>query len=180
MKTFIPIGIAITLLSLMIYGVAQQTIRLGANNPQIQMAEDAAANLERGDIPRSVIPNNNIDMASSLAPYMIVYDDNGEVLASSVELDGAVPNIPSGVLESVRDGREDRFTWQPKIGVRSAVVVVRSSNPPGFVLAGRSLREVEILEDQIGRDVLVGWVATIVATLGAFLLFGCPRKSGKS
>jgi len=180
MKSFIPIGVAITLLSLMVYGVAQQTIRLGANNPQIQMAEDAAANLARGDSPSSVILKNNIDMAASLAPYMIVYDNSGKVLDSSVELDGGIPTIPKGVLESVRDGHEARLTWQPDVGVRSAVVVVRSTNPQGFILVGRSIREVEILEDKIGLDVFVGWVITMAATLGAVLLFGYPRKFGKS
>ena len=49
--------------------------------------------------------------------------------------------------------------------MRSAVVVVRSTNPQGFVLAGKSIREVEVLEDKIGLDVFLGWVVTLVATL---------------
>lgn len=176
MKKFIPLGVAITLLSLMLYGIAQQTIRLGANNPQIQMAEDGAANMEHGNPAQSVVPQDSIDMAASLAPFVIVYDNSGKVTASSVELDGRVPELPQGVLLAVRDGREARITWQPKAGVRSAVVIVRvGGSQPGYVLAGRSLREVEILEDTIGRDVFAGWLVVMAATFIASLLYRQTR-----
>ena len=169
--SWLPIGIAVTLLSFLVYGVVQQTIRLSANSPQIQLAEDAAVNIVRGASPQAVIPKDNVDMAASLSPYMIVYDDQGNILASSVELDGKVPVLPSGVLAQARE-QEVRVTWQPRVGVRSAAVIVRFvGDKPGFVLAGRSLREVEKLEDVILRDVFMGWVVTMVVTLVAFFLF---------
>ena len=169
--SWLPIGIAVTLLSFLVYGVVQQTIRLSANIPQIQLAEDAAVNIVRGVSPQAVIPKDNVDMAASLSPYMIVYDDQGNILASSVELDGKVPVLPSGVLAQARE-QEVRVTWQPRSGVRSAAVVVRYvGDKPGFVLAGRSLREVEKLEDVILRDVFMGWAVTMVVTLVAFFLF---------
>lgn len=169
--SWIPLAAAVSLLSLLIYGAVQQAIRLGANNPQIQMAEDAAMGISHGASPEAVLPSEALDMATSLAPYLIVYNDQGNVLVSSVHLDEKVPMIPPGVLAQAR-GQETRVTWQPKAGVRSAVVVVRYvGDKQGFVLAGRSLREVEKLEDVIFQDVLLGWAVTMVATFIASYLF---------
>ena len=52
-------------------------------------------------------------------------------------------------------------TWQPREGIRIASVTVRWSG--GTVLAGRSLREVERLEDQALLLVAAGWAATMAA-----------------
>lgn len=169
--SWIPLGVAVTLLSLIVYGVVQQAIRLGANELPKQMAEDAATDIVRGITPKAVIPKVNVDMAASLAPFMIVYDDRGSILATSVELDGKVPELPVGVLASARERRVDNVTWQPKPGVRSAVSIVRYvGDKPGFVLAGRSLRQIEILEDKILLDVIIGWAVTMAATLFAYYL----------
>lgn len=170
--SWIPMGIAVTLLSGLIYATVQQAIRVSANSPQIQMAEDAAADMERKVVPGAIIPKVNVDMADSLAPFMIVYDDMGTVLASSVQLDGEVPKLPKGVLDYVREHKEDRVTWEPKPGVRVAAVIVRYvDGDHGFVLAGRSLREVEKLENKIFVHVAIGWAVTMVATLFSYYLF---------
>lgn len=170
--SWIPIGVAVTLMSVMVYGVAQQMLRLNANQTQIQLAEDAATDIVRGVAPQQVLPKQNVDMAASLAPFMIVYDDQGHILASSVELDGNVPALPSGVLTSAREQKEDNVTWQPKPGVRASVSIVRYvGDKPGFVLAGKSLREVEKLEDKMLVDVFLGWAVTMAATLLACFCF---------
>lgn len=172
---WIPIGVVVSLLSLMIFGVAQQTIRLSAYNPQTQMAEDAALKIANGMPPSQVISADNIDMAQSLSPFMIVYDDRGTVLASSVVLDGVTPNIPAGVLSAARE-RTDNVTWEPKPGVRAAAVIVRYvGGNPGFVLAARSLRETEKLTQRIFFDVIVGWVFTMAASLFACFCFRIHR-----
>lgn len=169
---WLPMGVAVTLLSVMVCGAVQQSIRIGANEPQIRMAEDGAMDIVRGLSPQQVLPKYNVDMAASLSPYMIVYDDQGNVLASSVELDGKVPELPPSVLAAAREQKEDNVTWQPRVGVRSAVSIVRFvGDKPGFVLAGRSLREVERLEDLILRDVAIGWVVTMAATLFTYFCF---------
>jgi len=170
--SFIPLAVAITLLSLMTYGVAQQSIRIGSYNPQIQMAEDAAADVAHGIKPETVIPTKTIDVSASLAPFMIVYDDRGTVLASNVVLNGKVPQIPPGVLDFAREKRQDRLTWQPAPDVRAAVVVARYvGNKPGFVLAGRSIREVENLTEKLFFDVAVGWAVAMAATFVAAWIF---------
>ncbi len=150
-----------------------QDIRLGANDLQIQMAEDAATKLANGQSVQSVVPAEKVDIAKSLAPYIIVFDASGKPVASSAQLGGQTPTIPSGVLDAVRRSGEDRITWQPQSGVRSAVVVTRfSGSNSGFVLAGRSLREAEKRIDGIGQIVLVGWGGILlVSLLGIVILF---------
>lgn len=57
-------------------------------------------------------------------------------------------------------------------GVRSAAVVVSvSGGQGGFVLAGRSLREVEKRVDQLTQQVGAAWLASMLVTLVLVLLF---------
>ncbi len=130
------------------------------------MAEDAAVLLSAGQTPQSVIPTTIVDMSRRLVLYIIVFDDSGELIVSSVQLDGRTPAVPAGVFDYVREHGEDRFTWQPKEGVRSAAVVSRyTGERPGFVLAGRSLREVEKREDVVRTDIGLLCLATLGVTL---------------
>ena len=170
-KYWLLIAIIVSGLSGLIYGVVQQDIRQGANDPQIQIAEDVATKLASGQSVQSVVPAEKVDIAKSLAPYIIVFDATGKPLASSAQLDGKTPTIPSGVFDSVRQSGEDRISWQPRSGMRSAVVVTRfGGSISGFVLAGRSLREVENRIDNIGQIVLVGWGGILVVTLLAVVI----------
>jgi hypothetical protein len=165
---WVPLAVAVTLLCGLVYAAVQQTYRQGANDPQLQMASDAAAALGAGQPASAVVPAAKVQMASSLAPYLIIFDDAGRVLASSVELNGAVPVPPVGVLEAARGRGENRVTWQPAPAVRSAAVVVRYGGvQPGFVLAGRSLREVEARVDELTLTVGLAWAITLAATLAA-------------
>ena len=161
-----PIAVAVTLLCFMAYALVQQSLRISVSMMPIQLAEDAATAIVRGAAPGAVIPKDNVDISLSLAPFMIVYDDTGTVLASSAVLDGKVPELPKGVLDAARERKEDRVTWQPAPGVRAAVVVVRSvGSKPGFVLAGRSLREAEKLSERLLFDAVGAWAVTMAATL---------------
>src|SRR6202035_1968032 len=88
-----------------------------------------------------------IDIAQSLSPFLIVYDDQGAALGSNGQLNGITPVPPKGVFDYVRSHGEERLSGQPVRGphsVRIAAVVERVNGPqPGFILAGRSMREVE-------------------------------------
>lgn len=153
--------------ALLAYLVMQQVERTGANDPQVQLAEDAAAFLSRGGSALEVVPPRSVDIGRSLAPVVIVLDDAGHPIASSGTLDGVVPVPPSGVLAEVRARGEERVTWAPRRSVRLASVVERVDGPrPGFVIAARSLREVEGRIALIGRLVLFIWLAgmTVLAT----------------
>lgn len=151
-----------TLLCGLIYVAVQQDLRMTANDPQIQMAEDSAARLTAGQTAVQVIPPGLTDIAHSLAPYLIVYDDQNRPLASSATLDGQTPVLPTGVYADAKAKGETRISWQRRTDVRSAVVMVYHSGPhPGFVLAGRSLREVERRESALTQMVGIAWAVSL-------------------
>jgi len=172
-----------TALLLVAYAIVQQDYRESLNDPQIQMAEDAAARLEAGAVPADIVPHGTplISVRDSLAPWLAVYDANGQVLESSGELDGAPPRLPAGVFDPAAwhaliighhlnnsPVGQDRFTWQPEPGVRQAVVLVATGDQKYFVAAGRNMREVEQRIEHEGELVFAGWLATLAA-----LFAGC-------
>ena len=162
------------------FGLVQQVLRQSANDPQIQLAEDGARALAGGQdivlpFPASAPSGGDgtpIDIATSLAPFIIVFDDSGTVLSTSGQLDGKTPVPPTGVLEYVRSHGEERLTWQPRSDVRIASVITRYiGKKSGFVLAGRSLKETEARIQKLQTLALLAWAAILGIT---FLLSIMP------
>lgn len=164
---WIPLAIVITALCGLIYLVVQQSIRASANDPQIQIAEDIANQLTLGDNPLAYTPSAKVDISKSLATYIMIFDDKGKALVSSAVIGNKTPTLPSGVLDSTKQKGETRFTWQPQSNARSAVVIdyYKNSKSSGYVLIGRSIREVEKREANQEMIVFVGWVITMLASL---------------
>ena len=163
---WLPLALVIVAMSGLVYIEAQQGYRMNANDPQVQLAEDGAAVLAQGAAPESIAPPAKIDVSTSLAPFVMVFDDAGKTLASSGMLNGQDPALPQGVLDYARAHGEDRVTWTPVPGVRVAAVVVKAVGPTaGFVLAGRALREVESRIDQSTLRVGAAMLATLFASL---------------
>ncbi len=179
LKSWLPLAAAIVFLCGLIEVAVQQSYRMGANDPQIQMAEDAAQALEDGADPASLVPAGKVDIASSLAPYLVLYGTDAQPRLGSGQLHGSLPAVPAGVFEAAAQLGGNRVTWQPEAGVRSAVVVVPvSGGKGGYVLAGRSLREVEAREDNLTKICAAGGIGTLAATLVlAFLLEILPIKA---
>ncbi len=172
LKAWFPLAVVVVLLAATVYGIAQQVLRQSANDPQIWMAEDAATAFENGKSIDSVVPASQIDISTSRAPFLVVYDDSGKPIAASGLLHGDLPVVPLGSLRSSRDYGENRITWQPESGVRIAAVITRvATRTPGYVLAGRSLKDVEDrifnVEMLTGFCALVTLFATLVAVVAA-------------
>ena len=166
LRQWFPLAMAITAVCGLVYLAVQQELRQGANDPQIQIAEDAAAAMENGAAVDSILPAGRTAIERSLAPFVMVFNDRGEVSGSSASLHGETPSLPGGILDYVRSHGQDRVTWQPEPGVRIAAVVVRyGGSQPGFVLAGRSLREVEIREGNVELIAGAAWIVALAATL---------------
>jgi len=163
---WLPIAVAVTMLAGLAYAAVQQSLRQTADDPQIQMAEDAATALAGGQAPQSLVSSQQVDIAKSLAPWLAIDNESGQPVISSGSLDGHAPALPGGVFAYTRQHGEDRLTWQPRPGVRVAVIIVHYGGArPGFALAGRSLREVENREDNIENMVALLWAASLVLTL---------------
>lgn len=175
----LPLVVTITALSGLIYVAGRQILRQSANDPQIAMSEDLAAQLVKGTTADGIMTSLTVDIAQSLSPYVILYDESGNVVASQATLDGATPSLPKGVLESTKRLTQNRVTWQPKPGVRSAIVVTYYVGPTktGFILVGRSLREVEKRKDQLLKLVGLSWLLTLGATYVAVLIAPTKKSS---
>lgn len=146
-----------------VYWVVQQDLRIGANAQQTQLAEDTA--LALNNHKQITFAQESVDISKSLAPFVMTFDANGSLRSSEAVLDGAAPKVPSGIFAYTKANGVDRITWQPKDDVRVAAIVVPYGN--GFVLAGRNLREVEKQENQLLRQIILGWVATVGITFVA-------------
>jgi len=156
----------LTLVFLTIYAVGQQIFRQTANDPQIQIAEDSAAYLNQGGTATDFDNPKKTDMAQSLTPFLIVYSLEGKPLASSGQLSGKMPLIPLGVLETAAARGENRVTWQPTPSLRFALVVhpIAGQNA-GYVAVGRSLREIEIREDNLLKITALAWLVGLILLL---------------
>ena len=92
---------------------------------------------------------------------------------SSGYLDGKMPELPAGVFDFAKTQGEHEVTWQPRNGVRMAMVIISSNSfPVGFVAAGRSLQEIEVREHNLITMVFLGWIICIgLVLLHAVLQF---------
>jgi hypothetical protein len=167
LKKWIIIGIVIGGLSFLIYVCGQQILRMGANDPQIQYSEGWAMVLNTRKNP-SEVTGDLVEIDKSLYPYIVVYDTFGKPVSGTGYLDGKLAQIPIGIFDYVRSHGQDRVTWQPRPGVRSAIVVTKYND--GFVMAGRSLRETEIREDNLLKIVAVGAVGLFLVTCLTIIL----------
>lgn len=152
-----------TVLCSLEYFLIQQDLRQSANYPQSQIAEDIASSSAPLDI-------GFVDISTSLAPFISVFDMNGVLIQSNAILDGTIPVPPQGVFGYAGTHGEDRFTWQPQTGVRIAAVLVYHPGGVGgadstsgfFVLSGRSLRDVETTESRLAGDTFFIWILLLV------------------
>jgi hypothetical protein len=183
-----PFAILATLMSALVYLTVQQDLRLGANDPQLQIAQDTAVKLQQGASPTSVVTPVSVggtaavrvDGTASLATFSIIYDSKANILASGLTVNGSTPQVPSGVFNYVNTHGEDRFTWEPTSGVRIAAVVEKVADGGGYVLAGRSLSEVENRQTQLTEEVMLGWVVSLVGTFLASAWGEYVAKLGRS
>jgi hypothetical protein len=176
-RYFIPLAVAITGLSVLAFGMAQQVNRLMAYDPQVQIAEDVANALNNGINPQVIAGRGQIDISKSLAPFVILYDSKGKPTNSSASLSGKVPVPPSGVFNFTSKNGQDRLTWQPQDNVRIATVIIKYNN--GYVLAGRSMAEVEGRAQKLLYQVIFGWAAILAATAAAVFIFIPEPKEPK-
>jgi hypothetical protein len=160
-KQFPWFGAAVVLIIIFgtMYGVVQQAQRHAANSPQIQIAEDTAAALNKGTKP-AALAAGKVSLNASLAPFTIIYDKSGRIVAGNGYLDGRVPSVPYGVLRAANNQAYHFVTWQPQDGVRIAAVTVVADNY--YALSGRSLKEVEANENVTFQFVLLGGIASLV------------------
>ncbi len=163
---WLPLVAASTIILGSVYVVIQQGLRQSANSPQIELSEDGAKALAGGISAGTFVSADKSDISKSLVPFTIVYDESGNPITSSGFLDGTAPVPPRGVFEYARTHADDRLTWQPEPNTRIAAVVKHFQGASsGFILVGRSLRDVEIRESQAEFIFGFAWILTVLVTL---------------
>ena len=172
------IGAGVTLFTA---AAVQQNYRLSANDPQIQLAEDAAAGLSKGLQPEAVVGSQKVDASASLAPFVTVYSGGKpyQALATSGYFtDNKILAPPPGAFDTARATGEDRFTWQTLEGQREAAVLVYADSPqPAYVLAARNLREVESREQSLRAMSTATLTGIIIVALAAAYLLSMPDNN---
>jgi hypothetical protein len=178
LKLLVISVILVTLFSLMVYGVAQQMLRMSANYIPLQLATDVVNKLERGFSPNSIVLPAKIEISSSLYPFVMILDQNKKVLITSATLSGNVPEIPKGTFDWVATHGQDKVTWQPYSGIREALVIDKYTNGPmtGYVVAGENLKLTEDTTDLIGRDILIGWFVINVFATASIIFLEITKK----
>jgi len=161
-RLWLPFAVVITAFSMLAYASVQQVYRQDANDPQIQMANDATDALNSGSNIESVVPKEKVFFEKSLAPFYLIFNSAEHPIAGSGILNNSLQTLPDGVLGYAKEHGENRITWQPQPGVRIAAVIVPYKD--GFVLAGRNLREVEVRESQVSIFAGVTWILALIAT----------------
>jgi len=164
--THLTAAIIITTIMLLIYACVQQSYRTSANDPQLQIARDISDDLRNGRSGKKFLDADTIDIAQSLAVFTALFDAAGKPIQSTGLLDGKLPLPPSGVFEFTRANTENVLTWQPRAGVRMAMVFEKIKAPgKGFVAAGRSLKETEIREGNLVKMIGLAWAACLFVLL---------------
>lgn len=169
---WLPLAVVASGLCVFTYVAVQQNYRMNANDPQIEMAQNTAAWLSQGVSPQALVVGTPVDISTSLSTFTILFDANGNPLASSAQLNGKTPLVPQGILTAALKSGENRVTWQPQPEVRIAAVVdsYKSADSSGYVLVGRSLREVEARIDNLTPMLTLTWVCALVASLVTIIL----------
>lgn len=165
----------VTFVSCLVYTIAQQSLRLGANEQPMQLAIDTSVKLQEGLNAKDAVPTDKVDISKSLSPFVLVYDNNKNLIAASGMIGSSEPSYPKGVLSYVDQKGEDRVTWQTQTGLRFATVAIKYNN--GYIVAGRSLRETERLIDTIGKLVALAWLACAVfSAVASFVIYFLMKK----
>ena len=180
----LPLLVAFTLISLLLYVVMQQSIRLGANEIPIELAENTARSLATQNTFPQTFPPDKIDISKSISPFIYVFDKDKRLIGSTAIVSGKTPEFPQGVLDNAKKNGEDRVTWQTVEGIRSSTVTVYFKDKlEGYIVAGKSLSEVEKRIDTIALQILIGYLVGVILIIFAkdrlpcllyCFLFLCP------
>jgi hypothetical protein len=174
-KAFLLMGIGLVMTFGFAYCVGQQVLRLSANDPQVEIADNVVGALNQGQPAEALNSPTPTDMTQGLAPFVVIFDAEGKPVASTVQLDGQTPSVPKNILDAAKAEGENRVTWEPKEGVKIASVIkpYSTQEASGFVLAGRSLAEVEKRSQELLKTSAVALAIALAISLAVSnLVFG--------
>ena len=150
------------------YLVMQQSERQGADDAPGRLASQVAAQLSDSGAAADETTAHTVDLAASDAEFFVIYDRTNHPLAGTGRLDGALPTVPTGVLDAARRTGSNHVTWQTSDGRRFASVERRAGRD--VVLAAQSLVPAENRIDQLGALILIAWACVLAIIVLAFFI----------
>jgi len=145
----------------------QQILRRGADRQPASIAEQISRTSPQDPSVAATLaaPKQEISSEGWLkgaSPIVLIYDTSGQPVAGNALLHGTLPRLPHGIFNTIRDRREFRVTWQPRVGIRVALTgnVLPSG---GFVVAGQSLIATESAEIRFHSILLWMWAFAMLA-----------------
>ncbi len=149
-----------------VYVIAQQVGRHAADDVPRAVAARAVQQLADGATPTQVTgaAGVELELASSAVPFVVVFDANHDLLASSASVNGKAPAVPAGVLDRAMAAGVDVVTWQPASGVREAVVATpwEKGTAHGVLVAGAGLGPTEERAGGVRTATLLAWAASLL------------------
>lgn len=144
----------------------QHSLRLAANDPQIELAEDISLRLARGADPQTILTQPAINLRTSVSTYVMVFNRVQEPVVVTALLDNQEVKPPVELFNLTEKNGQTRFTWQPAPGVKSAVVMQYfDDQQTGYLLVGRSLRETDYRITEITQTIMAGWLMIMALSL---------------
>lgn len=170
MKKFLAVWLILMIAGAFSVGTAcfctQQSLRLGANESAAALAKDTLIKLENGALPEEAV-SPKTDIRISLEPFVMIYDNNKQLVATSAGFGSENIAFPKSVLENITKNGDSRVTWQPEKNLRFASVGIKYDG--GYIVAAVSLYEKERLIDSIVHVLLLASAAYAVGC--ALLLY---------
>ncbi len=176
---WLPLALGITLLSALTYWGVQQVYRQNANDPQIQMTQEASKELSQLEDLNSLNGTlGSMDITNTLNAFIVIYDESGKPLAGNGFVGEQLPSLPGGVFAEAKKKSEHRFTWEPTRGKRYAAVLKNfDGKQKGFMLAARSLKLVEERVKNFTMVLVITWAASLLLSFAlAFVAARYLRK----
>jgi hypothetical protein len=154
--------------------LSQQVLRRGVDRQPARLAETIARTSPQDTTLATTLAAPKQEISSpawlkSSDPIVLIYDPSGQPVAGNAILHGTLPRLPHGIFNTIRDRREFRVTWQPRVGIRVALTgAVLPSG--GFVVAGQSLSANDARYIRLHAIFLWIWAFAMLACLTIVLL----------
>ncbi|MET3932778.1 hypothetical protein [Arthrobacter sp. OAP107] len=144
-----------------VYVALQQLGRSSANEApaaalaaQVQLAKPTPA------------PGPRSELTSESGVFVIVYGADNRPESGTVTLDGWLPAVPGGVLNTARTSGFDAVTWQPEPELRMAIVARPSAAK--VVVAGQSLGPYEDRDRRTLVILALGWLVSVLVIAAGY------------
>lgn len=162
---FLSLVLLVTTIFVSICYASRAVFRQAANDPQIEVTEQVAKIIEQGVPLEAIISSAEVvELNDSKALFVVIYDGEKNLVASSATLDGQSLSIPAEQVALASGQDTHRFDWQPKDELKFALVSKKVGDS-AYIVAGRSLAETTLRMESLRPILFGGWIVSILFSL---------------